>query len=199
MCVAAIEIDIAMYKKILFVLMLWSYMISMSCFAAVDTEVQDRQSRESNMSIDYKKQTDAFWKNHLTQQVYNICRARGTERAGSGTYDKFYEKGTYYCACCGGDHALFSSATKFDSGTGWPSFWAPINAQSVELHNEDRIVSRWLGAKTEVRCARCGSHLGHVFDDGPAEHTGKRYCMNSLALAFVHEGDTPKERLLQNN
>ena len=143
------------------------------------------------MPIDYKQQPDEFWRTHLKPEVYAICRAKGTEPAGSGKYDKFYEKGIYYCACCGGGHALFSSDTKFDSGTGWPSFWDVYSPQNVTLQEDTSGILGWVRSRTEVVCSRCASHIGHVFDDGPKEHTGKRYCMNSAALAFVPEGETP--------
>lgn len=146
---------------------------------------------EAKMSFDYKKQKDDFWKKHLKPEVLNVCRLKGTEPAGSGQYDKFYKDGTYYCACCGGDYPLFSSKSKFDSKTGWPSFWEPFNAESVELR-EESFLRRILGPRTEVLCARCESHLGHVFDDGPKDHGGKRFCMNSVALHFVPEGESPK-------
>jgi len=107
----------------------------------------------------------------------------------------FYEKGTYYCACCGGDHALYSSAAKFDSGTGWPSFWEPISSNSVTLQEDKSGLFDSAIPRTEVLCSRCGGHLGHVFDDGPKEHTGLRYCMNSPALIFVPEGQKPKHKL----
>lgn len=143
-----------------------------------------------NQSFDYKKQDDAFWKKVLKPDVYNICRASGTEPAYSGKYDKFNEPGIYYCACCGGDFPVYRSEAKFDSHTGWPSFTEPFSAQSVDLVPETGLIKRLFGAKTEVRCARCGSHLGHVFDDGPAP-TNKRYCMNSLALSFTPQGQQP--------
>ena len=125
--------------------------------------------------------TDAQWKQKLTPAQYYILRERGTERAFSGKYDHFYEKGTYYSAAS--LQPLFSSSTKFDSGTGWPSFYAPINSNSIRLvpdHSDgmDRL---------EVVDSKTGSHLGHVFDDGPAP-TGKRYCLDSDALIFVPEG-----------
>lgn len=148
------------------------------------------QKKESNM-VNYKKKPDAYYKKNLSPEAYKVCRQQGTERAFSGKYDKFYEKGIYTCACCGGDYPLYSSKTKFDSKTGWPSFWEPIDPTHVEYVKDANLVHQFLGASIEVRCARCGSHLGHVFDDGPPP-TGKRYCMNSVALHFVPEGQTPK-------
>lgn len=116
------------------------------------------------------------WRRILTPAQFHVLRRHGTERAGSSPLDKEYRPGTYACAGCG--LPLFSSETKFDSGTGWPSFWAPI--EGAVGTSEDRS---FFMTRTEVHCCRCGGHLGHVFDDGPPP-TGLRYCMNGVALAF---------------
>jgi peptide-methionine (R)-S-oxide reductase len=122
--------------------------------------------------------TEAEWKKVLTPEQYHIMREEGTERPYSGKYAETHEDGEFYCAACG--LHLFSSKTKFESGTGWPSFYAPFNKKNV-TEIEDRSLSE---VRTEVECARCGGHLGHVFEDGPRP-TGLRYCMNGLALKFV--------------
>ena len=117
------------------------------------------------------------WKAELSPEQYNVLRRAGTEAPWSGKYVQNHDDGTYRCAACSA--VLFDSSTKFESGSGWPSFYEPKVAEAVELI-EDRSHGM---ARTEVRCRRCGSHLGHVFDDGP-QPTGQRYCMNSLALDF---------------
>jgi len=122
--------------------------------------------------------TNEEWKKILTPEQYYILREKGTERAFSGKYDKNHEHGIYRCAGCELD--LYRSEEKFDSGTGWPSFTAPIAAENVGTRPDKSFFSQ----RTEVHCPRCGGHLGHVFDDGP-KPTGKRYCMNSAALQFV--------------
>lgn len=123
--------------------------------------------------------TDDEWRKELTPQEYEVCRRKGTERAFTGALWNNKEPGIYKCTCCG--TPLFSSDTKFDSGTGWPSFWDPIKKENV-LQVEDHSIPRM--PRIEVLCAKCHSHLGHVFNDGPREHTGKRYCMNSCSLKF---------------
>jgi peptide-methionine (R)-S-oxide reductase len=120
--------------------------------------------------------SDAEWRQRLTPDQFHVLRKHGTEPPGSSPLDKEYGKGTYHCAGC--DLPLFSSATKFDSRTGWPSFWAPID-KAVGT-SQDRTLFM---VRTEVHCRRCGGHLGHVFEDGPPP-TGLRYCMNGVALLF---------------
>jgi peptide-methionine (R)-S-oxide reductase len=130
-------------------------------------------------SIDALEKSNEEWSKILTSEQYKILRKNGTERSGTGKYDKFYEAGTYICAACG--NPLYSSSTKYDSRTGWPSFWQPLNDKSIATESDRTL---FFSVRTEVHCKRCKSHLGHVFDDGP-KPTGLRYCMNSSALTFI--------------
>lgn len=124
--------------------------------------------------------TEQEWKNSLTPEQFYVLRKHGTERAGTSPLDKNYADGTYVCAGCG--LPLFTSSTKFNSGTGWPSFYQPIEGAVETSVDRSLFMTR-----TEVHCRRCGGHLGHVFNDGPAP-TGQRYCMNGVALKFIPAG-----------
>jgi peptide-methionine (R)-S-oxide reductase len=138
---------------------------------------QSRETMATSKTEFEINKSEAEWKTTLTPEQFSVLRKHGTERAFTSPLDKEYDKGTYICAAC--ELPLFTSETKFNSGTGWPSFFNPI--EGAVGSTVDRA---FLMTRTEIHCSRCGGHLGHVFDDGPAP-TGKRYCMNGAALKFI--------------
>ena len=164
-----------------FVSTLWAF-IAMSCSAQSKMEHDQTNHNKNNMAMTNKKtqnfeiqKTDAEWKKELTDSEYRILREKGTEMPYVNKYYKVDKEGVYVCAACG--HKLFSSDTKYHSGSGWPSFYAPIDSNAIITRPDNSMFMH----RTEVVCAKCGSHLGHVFEDGP-EPTGLRYCINSVAL-----------------
>ncbi len=152
-------------------------LLGVSCTNAQQTTINKANHYYSHTDNSKLNVSNAEWKKVLPTETYHILREEGTERPDTGPYVHNPKKGMYYCAACG--YLLFSSATKFDSGTGWPSFYQAYDKASVNEKTDNSMGS----TRTEVVCARCGGHLGHVFDDGP-QPTGLRYCMNGYALHF---------------
>ena len=132
------------------------------------------------------EKSDDEWRAELTPEQFHVCREAGTERPFAGQYNDFKGVGTFACSCCG--NPLFDSETKFDSGTGWPSFFAPLSKEAVELREDGVMFMK----RTEVICAKCDAHLGHVFPDGPSP-TYQRFCMNSVSLDFEEKEDSSEE------
>lgn len=146
--------------------------------------LDDKQIADIMLSLDKVYLPKSEWKKILSPELYEISRNKGTERPYTGQYNDFYKKGVYICSSCG--LPLFSSKTKFDSRTGWPSFWHPINPKSLQLSVDYSFFMK----RVEVLCNRCEAHLGHLFKDGPPP-TGHRYCINSVTLHFVSEQTEP--------
>jgi peptide-methionine (R)-S-oxide reductase len=160
-------------------------MAAMTLWMTLSSHAQDEFGRKVRKVRKVQK-TDAQWARELTQDQFMVTRRKATEPAFSGKYVNNHAKGIYVCVCCGTE--LFASNTKFNSGTGWPSFWKPISPKNVDTEADYSLAEE----RVEVMCNTCGAHLGHVFTDGPPP-TGLRYCMNSVALKFIKAGSAKKE------
>ncbi len=159
-----------------------AYNSTQSTLSSLDTPMKPNDS--------FVEKTDAEWKKQLSPEQYEVTRKKGTERAFTGQYWNNKEKGSYKCVCCGEE--LFTSTTKYDSGCGWPSFYAPANDEIIK---EEKDLSYGM-VRVEVMCSKCGAHLGHVFEDGPRDKGGLRYCINSASLEFEKDSSqTPKLKL----
>lgn len=162
--------------------MMGGFLVMAGCAGPVESAPAPAETpapaKGSSRTMQKVVKTDEEWKKQLTPLQYQVTRKKGTERAFSGEYAHTKTPGVYVCVCC--DLPLFDAKTKYDSGTGWPSFWAPIDALSVKEEDDSML---WM-KRTEVLCARCDAHLGHVFPDGP-QPTGLRYCMNSASLKLI--------------
>jgi len=166
-----------MFRVIALLLMVYGIPANSFATAKQDNAASLSCANEEGTPVKKIEESNDEWKEKLTPEQYHVLREKGTERAFSGKYYDYHKKGMYKCAACGA--VLFDSDAKFDSGTGWPSFYEPVSPQSVAV-DEDRS---FLMKRVEVHCPKCGGHLGHVFDDGP-QPTGKRFCINSAALTF---------------
>ncbi len=162
-------------KNVLIILVL---MIAVSCTTSAQEKKQKTSKKEMTKKIDKIVKTEAEWKASLTPQEYYVLREKGTDRPGDSGYTKHFEKGTYHCRAC--DAQLFESGTKYESDCGWPSFDDAIPG-TIDLTKDSTLGM----IRTEITCTKCNGHLGHIFDDGPKETTGKRYCVNTSSIKFV--------------